>query len=369
MKKRVAAYCRVSTKEELQQYSLEIQKKYYKNLIEANEDFVFVGIYADTASGLKRKNRAQFEKMFKDCKNKKIDIIYTKSVSRFSRNTLDFLKVIRKLKQLDIDVYFQNEQIWLKKEKGEFNMSAHVAVAQEESLSRSRRIRDALEYGFQSGTSKIANRVCYGYTQDEEGRLMIDEEKSVNVKLIFDLYLKGYSLSGIAKELKVRGIASPMGKETWTSVAIDKLLSNEKYIGHVLLQKTYIPNVLEQKQIKNKGELTRYLYENSHIGIIDKETFEKVQSEKKRRSNVELNGKGKQIRSSVRYSSGDTFSGKIICGECGRRFRRITTHSGEIVWRCAGRVEKNGNCKARTVKQSEIDEKLKTNQEEIIIRF
>ena len=127
MKKKVAAYCRVSTKEELQQYSLEAQKQYYKDLIEANDGFIFVGIYADTASGLKRKDRVQFEKMLKDCKRKKIDIIYTKSVSRFSRNTLDFLKVIRKLKQLDVDVYFQNEQIWLKKEKGELSMKKYVS--------------------------------------------------------------------------------------------------------------------------------------------------------------------------------------------------------------------------------------------------
>ena len=358
MKKKVAAYCRVSTKEELQQYSLEAQKQYYKDLIESNEVFVFVGIYADTASGLKRKDRMQFEKMLKDCKRKKIDIIYTKSVSRFSRNTLDFLKIIRKLKQLDVDVYFQNEQIWLKKEKGEFNMTAHVAVAQEESMSRSRCIRKSLEYRFQSGTSKTANRICYGYKQDENGKLIIDEENAKNVRLIFDLYLKGYSLSGIGKELKKRGIVSPTGKETWTSVAIDKLLSNEKYIGQVMLQKTYIENVLEGKQIKNRGEVTRYLYENNHIGIIDKETFEKVQLEKAKRSNIDFNDKGKQIRKSIRYSSGNTLSGKIKCGECGRNFRRITTHSGEIVWRCAGRVEKNGTCKARTVKQSEIDEKM-----------
>jgi len=153
-------------------------------------------------------------------------------------------------------------------------------------------------------------------------------------------------------------MASNKGKEIWTSAAIDKILGNEKYIGQALLQKTYIENVLEGKQIKNRGEVTRYLYENNHTGIIEKEIFEKVQLEKKKRSNIAFNDKGKQIRKSIRYSSEDTLSGKIKCGECGRNFRRITTHSGEIVWRCAGRVEKNGICKARTVKQSEIDEKV-----------
>lgn len=361
MKKRVVAYCRVSTKEKIQEYSLETQQNYYRNLIENNSYFIFVGIYADTASGLKKKNRVQFEKMLKDCKRKKIDVIYTKSMSRFSRNTLDFLKVIRKLKQLDVDVYFQNEQIWLKKERGEFNMAVHAAVAQEESMSKSRSIRWGLVYGFQSGMSKLANRICYGYEQDKAGKLIINEEEAKNVKLIFELYLQGYSLSRISKELKRRGILSPTGKETWTSAVIDKMLGNEKYIGQALLQKTHIPDVLDQKQKKNKGELAQYLYENNHRRIIDSTMFEAVQSERARKSNVVLDEHGKQIRKSTRHSSGDSLSGKIRCGECGRNFRKITTHSGEIVWRCAGRVEKNGTCKARTVKQSEIDEKLKDN--------
>lgn len=296
MKKKVAAYCRVSTKEELQQYSLESQKEYYKELIDSYPDFIFVGIYADTASGLKKKDRVQFEKMIKDCRRKKIDIIYTKSISRFSRNSLDFLKVIRKLKQLEVDVYFQNEQIWLKKERSEFNMAVHVAVAQEESMCKSRSIRWGLVYGFQSGDSKLANRVCYGYEQDKDGKLIINEKEAENVKLIFALYLQGYSLSGISKELKRRGVASPTGKEIWTSAAIDKILGNEKYIGQALLQKTYIPDVLAQKQEKNKGALTQYLYENNHRGIIEVKTFEKVQKMKKDRSNKTIDETGENVR-------------------------------------------------------------------------
>ena len=155
-----------------------------------------------------------------------------------------------------------------------------------------------------------------------------------------------------------RGIVSPTGKEIWTSAAIDKLLENEKYIGQALLQKTHVPNVLDQKQKKNNGELTKYLYENNHIGIIDLAVFEAVQAGKTRRTNVVSNACGKQVRKNTRHSSGNSLSGKIKCGECGCNYRRITTHSGEIVWRCAGRVEKNGTCTARTVQQSEIDEKL-----------
>ena len=159
--------------------------------------------------------------------------------------------------------------------------------------------------------------------------------------------------------MKAKGILSPTGKETWTSMTIDKILTNEKYVGNVILQKTYIPDVLKQTQKKNEGEIARYLYENNHVGIIDQAMFEAVQEERNRRTNVELNGKGKTVRKNTRFSSNDSLSGKIQCGECGRNFRRITTHSGEIVWRCAGRVEKNGNCKARTVKQSEIDDELR----------
>ena len=155
-----------------------------------------------------------------------------------------------------------------------------------------------------------------------------------------------------------RGIVSPTGKEIWTSAAIDKLLENEKYIGQALLQKTHVPNVLDQKQKKNNGELTKYLYENNHIGIIDLAVFEAVQAGKTRRTNVVSNACGKQVRKNTRHSSGNSLSGKIKCGECRCNYRRITTHSGEIVWRCAGRIEKNGTCKAETIKQSDIDKKL-----------
>lgn len=152
---------------------------------------------------------------------------------------------------------------------------------------------------------------------------------------------------------------------------IDKILSNEKYVGIVLLQKTYVSDVLKGIQVKNNGERTRYLYENNHIGIITQTTFDAVQGEKKRRSNCTTNEKGKQQRNRTRYSSGNSLSGKIQCAECGRNFRRITTHSREIVWRCASRVEGSKECDAKTIKQSDIDVALKKrfgenyNKEEI----
>lgn len=356
---RVAVYCRVSTKEELQQHSLKAQQEYCEKWVKENNGYILVGMYVDIASGLKKKRRVQFEKMLKDCKRKRIDLIVTKSISRFARNTVDVLKTIRKLKSKGVDVYFENEHIWLSQERSEINMAIIAAIAQEESVAKSQNIRWGLNYRFTSGTSKMANRVCYGYKTDEIGNLVIDNETAGNVRLIFDLYLQGYSLNKIARELKSRGITSPTGKEDWTSTAIDKLLTNEKYIGNVMLQKTFTPDVLNQLQKKNNGELPRYLYENNHVGMIDAEIFEAVQAERKRRSNISVDSIGNVTGKVTRYSGGDELSGKIKCGECGRNFRRITTHSGEIVWKCAGRVEKGSTCDSRTVKQSEIDELLK----------
>ena len=355
MAQRVAVYCRVSSSADIQQYSLEAQQIDYENLVTSNQDYIFFRMYVDTASGLNKKKRRQFNFMLKDCRKKKIDLIITKLVSRFARNTVDFLKVIRELKRLNVDVHFETERIKLSEERNEFRMTTHAAVAQEESMIKSRSIKWGLDFGFTTGVSGLANRICYGYQHDSDGNLMIDPMESENVKLIFALYLYGYSLSKIAKELHSRAIPSPTGKEIWTSSSIDKILSNEKYVGNVLLQKTYLPDVLKQTQEKNNGKIKKYLYENNHVGIIDVAAFNAVQDERRRRSNVTVSEKGKSERKCNRFSSGNSLSGKIKCGKCGRNFRRITTHSGEVVWRCAGRIEKGGNCTAETIKQGTID--------------
>lgn len=354
---RVAVYCRVSSKSDEQKNSLIAQKEHYYKEVLKNKNCVLVKIYSDTASGVKEKGRKQFNKLIEDCQKGKIDVIVTKSISRFSRNTLEFLNVIHILKDLNIDVYFENEKILLSKERNEFLLTTYAAIAQEESMTKSRNIKWGLEKRFLSGDSKLAQRKCYGYKNDN-GVLTIDTEEADIVKKIYKMYLEGFSLSGIAKELYRQNIKSPTGKDKWTAAAIDKILSNEKYIGNVLLQKTYVPDVIKSNQVKNNGELAKYLYENNHEGIIDKDMFEFVQSEKKKRSN-KITKEGKSLRKSARYSSGNTLSGKIHCGYCGKNFRRITTHSGEVVWRCAGRVEKKGNCKNETIKQNILDERLR----------
>lgn len=231
MIKRVAIYCRVSTQSEMQQHSLEAQIKYYSDFIRLIKEYELVGIFTDVGSGLNTKSRTEFNKLIRACKKGKVDLIITKSISRFARNTLDFLEVLHMLKEKGVDVYFENEKILLSEERSELRMSIIAAIAQEESIARSRNTKWGIEERIAAGTSKLSERVCYGYKKDNNGNLTVDENTVENVKLIFDLYVDGYSLSGIAKELKTREILSPTGKENWTSTAIDKILANEKYTG------------------------------------------------------------------------------------------------------------------------------------------
>lgn len=355
--KKAAVYCRVSSNKAIQLQSLKTQIEYYEEFFK--KTYKLAGLYYDIASGIKYRKRVQFEKMIADCHKGKIDIIFTKSINRFSRNTVEFISVIRKLRNLGVDIFFENEHLLLSNERTEFDMVLLESVAQSESEFRSENIKWGLQSGFALGKSGLANRICYGYKKDENGNLTIDCEKAEVVKLIFKLYLEGYSLNGICKELFKRRISSPTGKAVWTSCAFDKILSNEKYTGNVLLQKTFVSDVFSVKQSKNNGEKTQYLYKNNHTAIIDYEVFEAVCDEKKKRSNITQASGGKAKRTNTRYSSGDTLSGKIQCCICGRNFRRITTHSGEIVWKCAGRVQKGTRCDSRTVSQNEIEYEIR----------
>ena len=283
-KTRVAAYCRVSRGGAEPEHSLQAQAAYYKEMICAAPSFQFAGIYAEIASGLNIKRRPQFRKLLQDCKKGKVDLIFTKSVSRFARNTVDFLNAIRQLRSWGVDVYFESERILLSKERTDITMSIYAAFMQDESIQKSNSIKWGLQAGFASGESKLANRICYGYMHDAEGALVPDPQKAEIVRLIFQLYLDGMSLSGISKELQKRHVPSPTGKETWTSRAIDKLLSNEKYTGNVLLQKTYVASPFTGEQEKNNGAYSQFLYENNHKEVVSQELFQAVQAEKQKRA-------------------------------------------------------------------------------------
>lgn len=358
-KLKVAAYCRVSSKQDEQANSLEFQKEYYYNLITGNENWEYVGIYADVGSGINQRQRDQFNKMIKDCKKGKIDLIIVKSASRFGRNTVESLETTRMLKEMGIDVYFEVNGISTMQMASETLLALLFTFAQAESESKSENIKWGIHTGFRLGNSKFADKVCFGYKKDENGRLIIDHEQAIIVEEIFTWYSQGESLRKIVGKLYERGILSPTGKNKWTPMAISKILSNEKYTGNVMLQKTYVKDFFNRTQALNDNQFTKYLYSNNNPSIISKELFEQVQEIMGERSNIEIDDNGKQVRKATRYSSNGLLSGKVRCGICGKNFRRIRTHSGEIVWRCAGRVEKsNAKCMARTVRQKELFEAI-----------
>ena len=279
-KLRVAAYCRVSSDKEEQRSSLDSQIQYYQEQITACESWDFAGIFSDRGSGLKDEERTALQAMMKKCRQGKIDLILTKSISRFGRNTLNTLITTRELKALGVDVWFEKEHIHLLSEDSEMMLTAYAMFAQAESESMSRNIRAGIRYGFKSGNSGYAHFVCYGYELNSDGQLIVNEAQAMIVREIFIRRAAGQSLSKISEWLYEAGVKSPTGKDRWSRETLNKLLHNEKYTGDVLLQKTYISNLLDGVQIKNTGEKARYLYQNHHSAIIDKELFEKVNSQK-----------------------------------------------------------------------------------------
>ncbi len=360
-RKCVAAYCRVSTTNEEQATSLELQIAHYTNKINDNPNWDFAGVYYDAKSGLKSANRKGLNELLKRCNNGEVDIILVKSVSKFGRNLYESLLTLRHLKSIGVDVWCEQENIKLLECKSESEFSLVLLFAQIESETKSENIKFGINYGLKTGTSKLYNRICYGYTHDNEGNLIVDEIEAVIVRTIFDMYLEGYSFSGISKELLCHNIKSPTGKEKWSSETISKLLSNEKLTGDVLGQKTYVEDYLSGKQVKNNGEKDKYILRNHHEPIISKELFDKVQEEKIRRSNITRTDYS-TTRKSTRYSN-DALSGRIMCSECGASYRRImrsTKNGSVIVWRCANRIEYgNKICKESfTVSNEDIEEAI-----------
>ncbi len=273
---RVAAYCRVSTEYEEQTSSLDLQEKVYRQRIQATKGWSLVEVYKECASGIRSDDREEFLRMMKDCRKNKIDLIQTKSFSRFGRNTLDMLKALRELRELGIDVYFEKENLWLHEERMETVVTVYCAFAQHESESMSKNIRMGIRYGFQKGTSGYANFTCYGYKLGEHGNLTVDEQEADVVKQVFALRVQGQSLGNISDWLFEHNVLSPTGRERWSRETISKLLRNEKYTGDVLLQKTFVKDLFSGKQVKNIGQEQKVLICDHHPGIISREVFAKV---------------------------------------------------------------------------------------------
>ena len=273
---RVAAYCRVSTEQEEQRGSLEAQELYYSQMISKNPFWTNAGVFSERVSGLNVKERSEFQAMMRKCRRRRIDLILTKSISRFGRNTLDMLKALRELRTLGIEGHFEKEDLWLSRQEMETLLSVYCAFAQSESESMSRDIRWGIRQGFRSGTSGSADFVCFGYKRGDDGRLTIDEPDAKVVRKIFEMRAEGLSLGAISEWLHEHGIPSPTWKPRWSRETIRKLLRNEKYTGDVLLQKTFVKDMFSGQQVKNRGELAKVLIENHHPAIVSRELFQAV---------------------------------------------------------------------------------------------
>lgn len=348
----MAAYCRVSTDSDEQATSYETQVTHYTEYITGNPEWSFAGVYADDGiSGTNTKKREEFNRMITDCMDGKIDMVITKSISRFARNTLDCLKYIRQLKDRNIPVFFEKENINTLDAKGEVLLTIMASLAQQESMSLSQNVKLGLQFRYQRGEVQVNHSRFLGYTKDENGRLVIDPEQAEVVRRIYREYLDGYSGDKIAAGLERDGILTGAGNPHWHTSTIAKILRNEKYMGDALLQKTYTVDYLSKKRIKNNGIMPQYYVENDHEAIIPKEIFMRVQDELVRRRLVKVSPNGRKHG----FSSNHVFSQMIVCGECGELFRRVHWNNHgcrSIVWRCLSRLQSTGVvCHARTVNE------------------
>ena len=339
---RVAAYCRVSTKQEEQLNSYENQVEHYTERINSENGWTLEGIYADKGiSGTSVKNRDEFNRMIRRCKQGKIDMIITKSIARFARNTVDCLKYVRLLNDLGVDIYFEEQGIHSNQPGAEFYITIYGSVAQSESENISANIKWGKAQSAKEGKVIFQYKNLLGYRKGEDGQPEIVPEEAETIRLIYDRFLAGDSLKGIAELLEEKGIKSPTGKTQWQFSTIQSILSNEKYKGDAIINKTYITDCISKKVRVNNGERPKYYVENSHPAIIDSATFGRVQEELARRS-----GKRKISRKAKteqgKYSSKYALTELLICGECKSAYRRCTwTASGKkkIVWRCINRIE------------------------------
>lgn len=348
---RVAAYCRVSTLQEQQETSYEAQVSYYTEKIKSNPNWKLAGIFADDGkSATSTKKRGDFQAMIDDCMAGKIDMVITKSISRFARNTVDSLMNIRKLKEKNIAVFFEKEGINTLESSGELLITILSSQAQEESRNISENCHWGIVRQFENGVVRVNCKKFLGYTRDKDGNLAIVPEEAELVRRIFRLFLEGNSSYRIKELLETDGIRTVTGNAKWSATVIDRMLSNEKYMGDALLQKTYTVDFLTKKKVMNRGIVPQYYIEDDHDAIIPKELFYRVQEEKARRASIYRPGaKKKDDPIKGKYSSKFVLSDIMICAECGQPYRRQVWSKYGVkkpVWRCDSRL-KHGTKKCR----------------------
>lgn len=339
---RVAPYCRVSTDKEEQLSSYEAQIEYYTEKIDANPDWTMVRLYADEGiTGTSAKKRKDFLQMIRDCERGKIDLVITKSVSRFCRNTLDGLNYVRRLKRHGVGVYFEKENVNTLFMDNEMILTFMMSQAQAESESLSGNVRWGHRKNFKDGKVYYHCKTFLGYRWGADGQPEIDPEQAAIVRRIFSRFLLGHSVRQITTDLMADGIKTATGKTVWHDSVVQKMLCNEKYIGDALLQKTYIADLFTREKRVNNGELPKYYVHDCHPAIIDRETFQKVQEEIARRSSLKKTS-SKAKTQLGKYCGKYVLSELLVCGECGSPYRRVIwTQKGvkRVVWRCQNRLE------------------------------
>ena len=336
----VAAYARVSTEKEQQENSYERQVEHYSALINSNDTWAFGGIYADPGiSGTRAEKRPEFMRMIADCRAGKIDKILTKSISRFARNTVDTLSYIRELKELGVSVYFENENIDTMTPGGDVLLTILAAIAEQESRTISTNIKWTYQKKFQNGEVVLCTRTMLGYLKDAAGSYVINEPEAEIVRRVFREYISGASVTQIRHGLEADGIKTKHGCSNWRANAVLGILKNEKYTGNALLGKTYKPDVLSKRRLKNTGQAPLYYVENTHPAIVSQEVFDMAQAEMRRREAEKDSAAGRS-----HYASTYPFSGLLICGYCGHKLRRhVRSSGGKLVaaWACTNRL-RNG---------------------------
>ena len=347
-KKKVAAYARVSTELEEQENSYEAQVEYYTNHIKDNPDWEFVGVYADRGiSGTSTKRRESFNRMVEDAKAGKIDIILTKSISRFARNTVDALRTVRELRNIGCEVVFEKEGLSSFNPQGDTVMTIMANLAEEESRSISENVKWGQRRSMQAGNVAMAYGRFLGYRKGPDGKPEIIPKEAEIVKEIYQMFLDGMTINNIAKALTARGVPTPAKKTQWSTSTVRSILSNEKYKGDALRQKTYTVDYLTKTVRKNKGELKQYYIANSHPAIIDEDTFELVQ--------IELANRAANKRS---LGNNSLFTTKIICGDCGSFYGHKVSHSGKPcqkdIWYCNHRFNGEKKCTTPIIPEEDL---------------
>ena len=334
-KKRVAAYARVSTHDEDQLDSLSAQRSHYETLIKGKSEWIYAGVYYDEGiTGTSYAQREAFQRMISECEQGKIDMIITKSISRFARNTVDTIEIIRRLKSINVGVFFEKENIWSLDSKGEFVLTLMAGFAQEEARSLSENTAWGIRRRMESGKYWVAYSRFIGYGPGFE----IEDDGAAIVRRIFKYTIQGYSSTKIARLLEENGIPAPMNGTCWHESTVMSILHNEKYKGDALSQKQFIGDFLTKKRIKNRGQLPQYYVTGGHKPIIPPELFDYVQEL------LDI-----ESRLNIRKSGCNLMSNKLICGKCGASYGPKPIHSNDkyahVIWQCRNRFKKGVCCR------------------------